>query len=100
MKNIILTVGDGGLSAFRSDCVNVVGDFNNLYRLASSVCPLFGCVRVCGVIEELWFYNGVMIFRDCDDYLCYVVPVLCNRTCRFSSLRAAKSAITRRYGKP
>ncbi len=94
-KEVNIVIGEHGLSALRSECVNVVGSSDNLVKFAFAVCPDFCFVKYKVEIVELWFYRDFMIFRDWDDYLGYCVPSFHLGTCRFSSLKNAKSAISR-----
>lgn len=94
-KEVNIVISNRGLSAFRFQCVNVVGQSLKLQLIACNVCPDFALVSFKIEVIELWFYRGLMIFRDWDDYLGYCVPSLHHGTCRFSSLKSAKSAISR-----
>lgn len=94
-KEVNIVIGNLGLSAFGSRCVNIVGPSTKLHIIAFSVCPDFTMVSFKNEIIELWFFRGIMIFRDCDDYLGYCVPSFYLGTCRYSSLKNAKSAISR-----
>lgn len=94
-KEVNIVIGNHGLSAFRTQCVNIVGSSDNLVKFAFAVCPSFCLVKYKFEIVELWFYRGVMIFRDCDDNLSYCVPEFFLGVCRYSSLQNAKSAISR-----
>jgi hypothetical protein len=94
-KEVRIIVGNLGLCAFGAQCVNVIGPSRKLELIAFDVCPDFHLVSFEKEVIELWFYRDFMIFRDWDDYLGYCVPVFHLGTCRFSSLKSAKSAISR-----
>lgn len=94
-KEVNIVINGSGLSAFGARCVNIVGPSLKLQLIAWHVCPDFVLVSFKNEVIELWFYRGLMIFRDLDDYLAYCVPSLHHGTCRFSSLRGAKAAISR-----
>lgn len=94
-KEVNIVIGNHGLSAFGAKCVNIVGPSLQLQLIACNVCPDFAMVSFNYEVIELWFYRGFLIFRDCDDYLGYCVPTFFLGSCRFSSLKSAKSAISR-----
>lgn len=94
-KEVNLVVGNYAISAFGTQCVNVVGDSNKLELIANCVCPHFQKCKVIGRVEELWFYRGVLIYKDCNPDFPFCVPSLFGNVCCFYSLRGAKAAVSR-----
>lgn len=94
-KEVSIVVGNCALSAFQFQCVNVVGSSEKLLKLAVDVCPDFYLGSVRGGVSELWFYRGILIFKDCDGYLPFCVPLFRGRVGRFCSLIGAKAAVSR-----
>lgn len=95
-KEVNLVVGDNAISAFGARCVNICGNHGKLKSIASDVCPYFHSFLVSDHVEELWFYRGVLIVEDGDEYFRFFVPMFYPwRGCRFKSLRDAKSGVTR-----
>jgi hypothetical protein len=98
-KEINLVVGDRAISAFGAQCVNICGHPEKLKSLAVNVCPEFHLCNVCVEVVELWFYRGILIFKDFEMNVPFCVPLFRGRVCRFFSLKSAKSAISRYMNK-
>lgn len=95
-SQVELVVGNFAISAFGAECVSIVGAPGNLKFLAYGVCPFFRACFVHGDIVHMWCYRDVFLFED-DGTSCnpYCVVYYNGTVSRYSSLQAAKSAITR-----
>lgn len=94
-SQVELVVGNFAISAFGAKSVGIVGAPGKLKYLAYGICPFFHATYVHGDIEHMWCYRGVFLFKDCSSCNPYCVVYYHGSVSRFSSLQAAKSAITR-----
>lgn len=98
-KQVELVVGNFAIYAYDAECISIVGAPGKLKYIAFGLVPFCHDSYIHGEIVHMWCYRRVFVFKDSASDMPYCVVFGRGSVSRFSSLRAAKSAISRYMNK-